>query len=205
MDIELPGLTLLIISVGRHAATIATTLAVLVMSGAALLWLAWRTRGARAVVEHVFLLLPVFRGFYRAKSLRHFSETMAMLLAAGPALADALRHASESSPSIVYSDEIDRLRRIVEQGGLMSDGMDRRRLFPRHFRWVVSTAEKRGELAPALADLAPMYGQTSDRQLSVVSRLALAGFLVFIFGPSVGMIVFGLFLPLIKLMGSIGQ
>ena len=117
----------------------------------------------------------------------------------------SLRHSAAASPSVAYSRALQRVSSVTEQGGLIADGMQERVLFPRHFVWVVSTAERRGDLPDALCTLARTFERAMSRHLDLVISLASPIYLVFVLAPLIGFIVIALFMPLVRIMGFIGM
>lgn len=204
MEIELPGLTLMLLFLGRHVPGVVVVALATIAGTVLLLFLLWHVRFVRGGIERILLRVPILGQLVRYTGLRHFCQTAGMLLTAGEPTLSSLRHSAGASPSVAYSSAIQRVSNVIEQGGLVADGMQERVLFPRHFVWVVSTAERRGDLPDALCTLAQTFERAMGRHLDMVISLASPVYLVFVLAPMIGFIVIALFMPLIKLMGSMG-
>ena len=204
MDIELPSVTLGVFFVAQHAVGIVVCAAVAAACMAAGLGLLWRIPEVRRGVESTLLAVPAVGPLLRASSLRHFCQTTGMLMTAGRPTVASLRHSADASPSALFSDAICRLVSISDQGGLIADGMQDSRLFPRHFVWLISTAERRGDLPEALCTVAGTFRSAAARHAEFLVMMASPVYVTFVVAPLVGFVVVALFMPLIRLMASIG-
>lgn len=204
MEIELPSMTRTALFLGRHSAGALLTVVAAGAGALCLLASAYRVWPVRVGFEWVVLRTPILGPFLRTTALRHLCQTTGMLMTAGEPLSTSLGHAAASSPSVLFAAAIRRLCSIVEQGGHVSDGMERRRLFPRHFVWLISTAERRGDLPETLCAVADSLHRTSGRHLSLLITLASPAYLIFILVPLIGFVVTAMLAPLVRLMVSIG-
>lgn len=205
MDIELPELTVVAIHLAEHwPVVLGVILSVLICPLVVLPFFA-AMRPLRRMAEKTVLRMPILGPLLRARALRDLCQTTGMLLRSGHTAQTGLGHAAACSPSVVFADAIAGLGRVVDQGGLMSDGMEDRRLFPRHFVWLVSTAERRGDLPAAMATFATTLHRAAERQIALFIALLPSAYMFLIVVPMVSLLVIALLLPLIKLMGSLAM
>ena len=204
MDIELPSMTRTALFLGRHSGRVLLSVVAAGAGAVCLLAFACRVRITRMGLEWILLRAPILGPFLRSTALRHFCQTTGMLMTAGEPLLASVEHASASSPSVLFAAAIRRLCSIAEQGGNIADGMERRRLFPRHFVWLISTAERRGDLPETLCTVASTLHHASGRHLSLLITLASPAYLIFILVPLIGFVVTATLAPLVRIMASIG-
>jgi type IV pilus assembly protein PilC len=170
--------------------------------------------GIPLVVALLVLLLvsPAFRwyfpvvghlyaGYLRTQVL----QALAFLLRAGRPAPEALDTLAESDALVAgVRERLEEVCSRVEGGEPLADSLRWGRLLPRAMVPLLRTAERAGNLPWALGELADLLAQRSARRLQ---RLSLILFPVAIVGVGllVGVMVLGIYMPLITLIDGLAQ
>jgi type IV pilus assembly protein PilC len=146
---------------------------------------------------------PVVGRLYAEYVRSQILQALSFLLKAGQPAPEALGVLSESDALVGGARR--RLRAVcrqVEQGGPLADSLRWGSLLPRAMVPLLRTAEHAGNLPWALGELADLLAQRSARR---VQRYSLLLFPVPVVGMGVlvGVIVLGLFMPLITLIDGL--
>jgi type IV pilus assembly protein PilC len=143
----------------------------------------------------------LYRGHVRSQVLR----ALAFLLQVGRPAPEALGVLAASEGFVAPARRsVEAVRRGVEQGEPLAESLHRARVLPRAMVPLLGTAERAGNLPWALAELADVLAQRAARR---VQRFSLVFFPLPIVGVGamVGVIVLGLFVPLISLIEGLSQ
>jgi type IV pilus assembly protein PilC len=148
---------------------------------------------------------PVVGGLYRRYVSSQALQALAFLLQAGEPVPQALTVLADSDGFVGGARQrLDAVRLRVEQGEPLADSLWQGNVLPRAMVPLLKTAERAGNLPWALAEVADVLARRTVRR---VERLGLALFPVPVVGVGVmvGVIVMGLFLPLITLIEALCQ
>lgn len=229
MDVSLPAMTDTLVAFSRHAGIAFLGFVALVVGGLLLIdWLHfWRrppVRGhltigqsARRMLHMVppvhggaganffqraIYLVPFAHGGMRRAQLAECCRELAMLMRAGVPPHRALRLLAEGTLNPWLRDRLARAAELCDKGLPLSTALDESRL-DRRIAWFARGMSEGGALADALERLGEDYAAHGAWRLAVLGRLV-PPLLILVIGASVGYIVIALFLPLIKIMSSIG-
>jgi type IV pilus assembly protein PilC len=163
-----------------------------------------------AVLLIVLLVSPSFRWYfpvvgrlYRGYVSSQVLQALSFLLQVGQPAPQALGVLAESEGFAgVVRRRLNAIRRRVEQGEPLADSLCWGGVLPRAMVPLVRTAERAGNLPWALGELADVLAQRSVRR---VERAGLVFFPVPVVGVGVlvGVIVLGMFVPLISLIDGL--
>ncbi len=162
-------------------------------------------RGSRTVsdfVQRLLYLVPFIHASMRRALLAEFCRELAMLLRVGTPAHRALQVISEGTMNPWFRDRVRRAAELCEQGVDLGAALDQARL-DRRTGWFGGTSASNADLAEALHRLSEDYTSRIVWTTSVAARLV-PPMIILCLGIFVGFAVIGLFLPLVKLMGSIG-
>lgn len=154
--------------------------------------------------DRLKLRLPGGRLLQRLLMMR-FCHTVSVLLKANLPLDRALALAGVCCGNRALARDLASLETRVSEGDSLATGFEREvRVFPHSMRFMLATAERRGDLPDELDRLGEIYEEEAD---ALATRLieAWKPFLIIALGWFIGTIILALFQPLIKLMGSLGQ
>jgi type II secretory pathway component PulF len=160
----------------------------------------------------LLLASPTFRwhfpliGYVYAEYVRsQILQALAFLLKTGKPAPEALDMLASSDALVGGArDRLEEVCHQVEQGEPLADSLRDGRLLPRAMVPLLRTAERAGNLSWALGELADLLAQRAARR---IQRLSLVLFPVPVVGVGllVGVIVLGIFMPLIAMIDRLAQ
>lgn len=211
LDIELPLLTQTLISVADAiAAQWYWLLMAVVMLVATIMLFRPRLRaGARhdwrwgEPIERLLDRAPVIHRPLRRAQLAEFCHELAMLLRAGAPVHRALRVIAEGTMSPWMRERATLAANLTEEGKTLGDALDIAALDHRA-AWFGHALADRADMADALKRLGDDYAERISWTAALAARL-IPPIIVIILGSCVAFVVISLFLPLIKIMNSLGS
>ncbi|MEW6072282.1 MAG: type II secretion system F family protein [Planctomycetota bacterium] len=204
-DIELPGVTRLLLNVSHFAVTywyavFGAPALLLVLHGYLM-----RRRGAYRYRMHALLLrLPLLGGVLKRALIAGFSRTFGTLLQAGVPHLDALGIVRDASGNEVLIEGVEAIRRTVREGEGIARPMGDTGVFDELVTNMVEVGEQTGELDQMLLRVADAYEKQVDRRIDALFKV-LEPLLLIVMAVFVGFIVVALFLPLMKIMSTLNQ
>ena len=162
------------------------------------------TQGGRHSVDWTKLHLPLFGTLISKSTVSRFARTLGTLMQAGVPILQALTIVQDAAGNAVVSTAIAKVHDSVREGDDIAGPLARSKICDAMVVNMVAVGEETGELAEMLLKVADTYDEDVDAMVSGMMSIIEPVLIVFM-GGAVAFIVIALFLPLIKLMTSIGQ
>jgi len=162
------------------------------------------TAGGRRAFDIVKLNMPLFGSILRKSIISRFARTLGTLITSGVPLLEALTIVRETTGNAVISDAIGKVHDSVREGDDIAGPLDQTKICDRMVVNMVAVGEETGELDKMLIRIADTFDDDVDAMVGGMMSL-IEPLLIVVLGCTVGFIVISLFLPLIKLMGSLSQ
>jgi type IV pilus assembly protein PilC len=156
------------------------------------------------LVDRVLMRTPVFGNIIKKSSVARFTRTLGTLVTSGVGFLDALDITKSATPNIVVRNAIQAVRDSVKEGETINEPLRRSGVFDDIVVNMIKVGEETGELDKMLIKIADNYDEEVDAAVAAMMSL-LEPLLIVFMGVAVGFIVIALFMPLIKLIESIGQ
>lgn len=157
-----------------------------------------RTALGRLAISCVPWMRGTIENFHRA----NFADLLALLVAHGVPLADALVLAGDATGDRRFRTAARGVADEVRQGTPLSDAVATRRVFPPFMRWMIGTAERQGSLPAALRQLGEMYRRRALLKAEWFRIVMPVLLTVFVGGTAVLLYALGLFYPLTRLLSD---
>jgi type IV pilus assembly protein PilC len=166
-------------------------------------WILSRGAGGARALGSLVLRIPVVGRLARAVAMTRFTRTLASALRGKVPVPEAISLAGLASGNAAVGAAAGRLRRSVEDGSTVGDGLaEETAVFPSTVVWMLEIGEQRGELGAALEECARLQEERARR---------IGEFLPFFVAAAVtalaaGLLMeaaFSMLLPLVGLMQSI--
>jgi type II secretory pathway component PulF len=151
--------------------------------------------------DRLRLAMPILGDLFRKLSYAQFARAMALLLASGVPLVEAIENACRAVENLAARDHIMNLKRKVERGGTLSRALSEIPYFSSTFAWMVSCGEKREELPGMMMEIAEFYDREVKLSTSTGIRVIEPVGIIAV-GLLFGLIVFAVFLPFYSLIGT---
>ena len=161
------------------------------------------TRVGGHVLDWVKLKMPLIGPIIHRGAIARFTRTLGTLLGSGVPILEALDIARQTAGNAVLAHAIEDVSRGIREGEPMARPLGQSGACDAMVVNMVEVGEETGTLDTMLLRVADNYDQQVD---AAVDRLtsAMEPIMVVFLGGVVGFIVVSLFLPLIKMMNSLG-
>jgi type IV pilus assembly protein PilC len=199
---QLPGVTRFVIAlsnaVKNNGFLILIGIAIFVV-----LYKMWvKTTSGRFVMDKVGLKAPVFGDLFTKTAVSRFSRTLGTLMSSGVPVLQALNIVRDTSGNTVIAKAIQQVHDSVKEGDTMAMPLGASKVFPDMVISMVDVGEETGALPEMLARVADNYDDEVDAAVEGMTSV-IEPIMIVLLAAIIGTIVIAMFLPLIKIMGSI--
>jgi type IV pilus assembly protein PilC len=163
-----------------------------------------RTKGGRKAVDSLKLRMPVFGDIQRKSAVSRFSRTLGTLVTSGVPILQALNITRDTAGNVIISSAIEKVHEAVKEGESIVAPLQASGVFPAMVISMVDVGEETGQLPEMLLKVADVYDDEVDNAVTALTSI-LEPIMIVILALVVGSVVFALFLPLIKMISSMGQ
>jgi type IV pilus assembly protein PilC len=163
-----------------------------------------RTKGGRVVVDNMKLRLPVLGDIQRKSAVSRFSRTLGTLVTSGVPILQALNITRDTAGNVVISNAIEKVHEAVKEGETIVTPLQASGVFPNMVISMVDVGEETGQLPEMLLKVADVYDDEVDNAVTALTSI-LEPIMIVILALIVGSVVFALFLPLIKMISTMGN
>ena len=157
----------------------------------------------RLVIDRLKFRIPVFGKLINKSVVSKFARTLATLISSGVPILEALNNVRNVTGNVAMSKAVNKIHDSIREGESISRPLKESKICEAMVVNMVEIGEQTGELDKMLTKIADNYDNDIDSLVESLTSL-LEPFIVIFLGISVGTIVVALFLPLIKLMNSLG-
>ena len=201
---SLPGFTRFVLGVSEVIKNhfIVTFLCLVVLCVALVAFI--RTRFGRRVFDKFKLNMPVMGAVISKVAISRFSRTLGTLVSSGVPILQALNIVKETSGNVIIGSAVQAVHESVKEGETITAPLEASGVFPPMVISMVDVGEQTGALPEMLMKIADNYDEEVDNAVAAMTSLLEPIMIVFL-AVIVGSIVIALFLPLIKLMESVGE
>lgn len=201
---QLPGITRFVIAlsnaVKNNGIMILIGIAVIVV-----LYKTWvKTTKGRLIMDTISLKAPVIGDLFTKTAVSRFSRTLGTLMSSGVPVLQALNIVRDTSGNTKIAKAIQQVHDNVKEGDNMAMPLEASKVFPGMVVSMVDVGEETGALPEMLSRIADNYDDEIDAAVEGMTS-AIEPIMIIMLAAIIGTIVIAMFLPLIKIMGSIGQ
>ena len=200
---KLPGLTLFVMDLSHNAVTKGPFIVMGIIGLVLLLRLVRRTKKGRLVLDSIKLRMPLFGKLIRLTAVAHFARTLGTLLQSGVPILQALNIVGDTVGNAVVTRAVNKIHDSVKEGETMAAPMEESKAFPLMAISMVEVGEETGALPEMLTKVAETYEDEVDSTVEALTSI-LEPILIVFLAVIVGTIVIAMFLPIIKLVSTIG-
>jgi type IV pilus assembly protein PilC len=201
--IPLPALTAFVISisnllVSRYYVFFGTAFVLFVA-----LKIFLRTRVGTYLFDWAIVTFPPLNGLVRKVAVSRFCSTLGTLLDAGVPILDALGILTETSTNELVKRTVHQIHSCVSEGDKIARPLSSCKVFPKMVVRMVEVGEKTGALPSMLKRIAKTYEEEVEMALEAMISL-IEPLMICFLAVMIGGIVLALFLPLIKIIETLG-
>ncbi len=203
MGVALPWLTAGLISVSNFLfihwySIFGIPIAVFIM-----LKLIGKNEKCRLITDRLKFKIPIFGKLINKSVISKFARTLATLISSGVPILEALNNVKDITGNMAMSKAVNRIHDSIREGESIAKPLRESKICDAMVVNMVEIGEQTGELDKMLSKIADSYDNDIDSIVESLTSMLEPVIVVFL-GVSVGTIVIALFLPLVKLMNSLG-
>lgn len=202
--VELPGPTKVILAVSGFLTALKWKFPVAVVLLVAGVWALCRTKSIRRTLDRIGAKLPLYGVIARTGSYYLFCRTFGLLLRAGLPIATSLELMKQAFARGVLHHVCEDMQQAAANGEKISEAARVSGYFPETLLWKLGFGEKKGDLAPALEELASFY-EAETLLASERFQTILGPTVVSLAGVVVGLAYFALFLPILRMQEAVAN
>jgi type IV pilus assembly protein PilC len=207
--LELPGITQVLISFAQWLlptkdggwGIVIMPVAIIALWGMFKAWGA--TKGGRRVIDGWKVKAPVIGPVTKMTIIARFARTLGTLLSSGVPILEALNIVRGSIPNVILQEAVQSVHDAIKEGEGMAEPLGKSGIFDDMVVNMIDVGEETGELDKMLIRIADNYDQQVDVKLTALISI-LEPALIVVMGGAVAIIVFAIFLPMLKIVESIG-
>ncbi len=200
----LPGLTQAVMNASDMIANRSVPLIIGIGIFVVLIKLAGKTAYGGYIVDWTKLHLPLFGVLLSKTAIARFTRTLGTLMTSGVPLLQALNIVRDTAGNEVIARAVNGIHDAVKEGENIAPPIQASGVFPPMVVSMVEVGEETGELPEMLMKIADNYDDEVDNTVAGLTSVIEPLLIVFL-ALVVGTIVIALFLPLVSIIGEIGQ
>jgi type IV pilus assembly protein PilC len=162
-----------------------------------------KTKGGRKSIDTMKLKMPIFGDIQRKSAVSRFSRTLGTLVTSGVPILQALNITRDTAGNVVISGAIEKVHEAVKEGESIVTPLQASGVFPNMVISMVDVGEETGQLPEMLLKVADVYDDEVDNAVTALTSI-LEPIMIVVLALVVGSVVFALFLPLIKMIQTMG-
>ena len=163
-----------------------------------------KTKGGRSAIDLLKLRMPILGDIQRKSAVSRFSRTLGTLVTSGVPILQALNITRDTAGKVVISNAIEKVHEAVKEGETIVTPLQASGVFPNMVISMVDVGEETGQLPEMLLKIADVYDDEVDNSVTALTSI-LEPIMIVVLALIVGSVVFALFLPLIKMISTMGN
>ena len=148
------------------------------------------------------LKMPVTGTLAQRSAVSRFTRTLGTLLSSGVPILQSLTIVRDTTGNRVLMKAIQNVHDAVKEGESMTQPLSQCKVFPPMVTSMVEVGEETGALADMLTRIANTYDDEVDNAVAGMTA-AIEPALIIVLAVVVGTIVIAMFLPMVKIIGSV--
>lgn len=162
-----------------------------------------KIRKIKYYMDRATFKIPIFGKIINKSAVSGFCRTLATLTSAGVPILEALTNTKDATKNEVLIAAVDNIYDSVREGGTIGDPLRRSKVTDEIVINMVEVGEETGELDKMLIKVADNLDIEVDTTVEAMTSLIEPLLIVFL-GGAIGFIVIAMFMPMIKMMQSLG-
>ena len=154
--------------------------------------------------DRIFLRTPYFQRLFQKNILARFTRTVGTLLSHGIPLLQALELGKETTGSRSLDQLFQEVHDSIENGNAMTASLRQHAFFPPMVVNMMEVGEATGQLPKMFLNLADFYEEELQTHLERLLTM-LEPATILLLALTVGTLIIALFLPLVTMMGEVGN
>jgi type IV pilus assembly protein PilC len=203
MGIALPFLTLAIITISNFLIIHWYSIFGIPVAVFVLIKLIGKIKNFKLIIDKLKFKIPIFGPLINKSVISRFARTLATLISSGVPILEALNNVKDITGNTAMTKAVNKIHDSIREGESIASPLRESKICEAMVVNMIEIGEQTGELDKMLVKIADNYDNEIDSIAESLTSM-LEPLIVIFLGISVGTIVIALFLPLIKLMNSLG-
>ncbi len=161
-----------------------------------------KTEKGAYFIDALKLKMPVTGTLAQRSAVSKFTRTLGTLLSSGVPILQSLMITRDTTGNRILSDAIQNVHDAVKEGESMTQPLAQCKVFPPMVVSMVEVGEETGALADMLTRIANTYDDEVDNAVAGMTA-AIEPALIIVLAVVVGTVVIAMFLPMVKIIGSV--
>ncbi len=162
-----------------------------------------KTNGGRSFLHRLALQTPILGPVVKMTIVARFTRTLGTLLNSGVPILEALNICRGSIGNVHLQAALKKVHDAIKEGETMAEPLGKSGIFDDMVVNMIDVGEETGELDKMLIRIADNYDEQVDVKLNALISI-LEPLLIVVMGGIVAVIVSAIFLPMLKIVESIG-
>jgi type IV pilus assembly protein PilC len=163
----------------------------------------YRTPAGRLNIDALCLKLPLFGDLIRKSAVARFCRVFGSLSRSGVPILNSLEIVSETVGNQVIANAVTAVRGEIQQGGMVSTALEKRKVFPALAIQMISIGEETGELDAMIMKVADFYEDEVEQAVKALTSV-LEPLMMIVVAGMVGVILISMYLPMLTVFDKIG-
>ena len=199
---SLPKLTVMVIDASKFMQNNSLVIIAVIAACVTLFKLIGKTEKGAYFLDALKLKLPVTGTLAQRSAVAKFTRTLGTLLSSGVPILQSLVITRDTTGNLVLTKAIQAVHDAVKEGESMTEPLSQCKVFPPMVTSMVEVGEETGALADMLTRIANTYDDEVDNAVAVMTA-AIEPALIIVLAVVVGTVVIAMFLPMVKIIGSV--
>ena len=198
----LPGVTQFVINASEFVQNNGLQIFLAIVAIVVILKIIAKTEKGAYFFDVLKLKMPVTGTLAQRSAVSKFTRTLGTLLASGVPILQSLTITRDTTGNRVLTDAIQNVHDSVKEGEAMTQPLSQCKVFPPMVVSMVEVGEETGALADMLTRIANTYDDEVDNAVAGMTA-AIEPALIIVLAGVGGTIVIAMFLPMVKIIGSV--
>ncbi len=204
MDVTLPTPTVMLLNITKFCTSYWYIIPAFPVAIFVIFKIIVSTRIGRVSVDWLKFRIPLFGNIINKSSIARFTRTFGTLIASGVPILEALTISRDTAGNKVLANAIQSVHDSVREGDPIAAPLGASKVCDDIVVNMIDVGEETGNLDSMLLKVADTYDMEVDIAVEGLTRL-MEPIMVVLLGGIIGFVVISLFLPMIKLMGSLSS
>jgi len=198
----LPAITQYVINASEFVQNNGIQIGIMVVALIVIYKVIGKTEKGAYVYDVMALKMPVLGTLAQRSAVSKFTRTLGTLLSSGVPILQSLTIVRDTTGNRVLTKAIQNVHDAVKEGESMTQPLSQCSVFPPMVTSMVEVGEETGALADMLTRIANTYDDEVDNAVAGMTA-AIEPALIIVLAVVVGTIVIAMFLPMVKIIGSV--
>ena len=202
---DLPGLTKFMLSLSRFVTSpyFAIGAPIVFFIGGYLYRKYYETKSGKVFIDNTVLNIPLFGPLILISEMASMCDTLSTLMNSGITLVEGLERCIDASSNQIVKNTLYIATLEVAQGQELSLSISRSKIIPKLVVSMIKIGEETGQLSFMLDNLSIFYKRELEAAVSSLTK-AMEPAVIIVVAGIVGTIVVSLYLPMFKLITTVG-